>query len=65
MNNLKLDAHHINLLICLTHDFLISPKSYIIHENAKQLKHAMSECKISVSNLQNDSPVMKTKLLFM
>lgn len=38
MNNFKLDAHHINFLTCLTHDFLISPpKFYINHENAKQL----------------------------
>lgn len=65
MGNLKLDLHPIKLLNCLTrHSFIFSPKSYINHKKLKSYNNAISENKIAVFILQNDSSLLKTKLLF-
>lgn len=65
MKNQKLDSHHIKLLICLTYDFLFFPSNLI--STIKKLNNsnnAISENKITIFILQNDSLLMKTKLLF-
>lgn len=64
MKNQELDSHHIKLLNCLTYDFLFFPPDLIsTMKKLNNSNNAISENKITIFILQNDSLLMKTKLV--
>ena len=65
MENLKLHLHYIKLLNCLTCHFKNFPQ--ILYQCLKMQNlydNAVLENKIAIFTPQNDSPLLKTKLLF-
>ena len=65
MENLKLHLHYIKLLNCLTCRLKIFPQ--ILYQCLKKQNlydNAVLENKIAIFILRNDSPLLKTKLLF-